>query len=281
MPATIELKARPRGDVRAVVEKLSGTSGTLLEQVDVFFQVREGRLKLRREAGRAELIAYRRPDRAAVKTSEYSIAPVADPEALHAVLASALGVRSTVRKQRWLYRIGQTRVHLDEVEGLGSFLELEYVLGRDEPAEHGVQEIARLRGALDIRDEDLLDTAYADLVVAGTQRYRGSCHCGAVRFELDSEPITTGVRCNCSICRRRGAVMSPRYYERVEVHGKDTLANYLWGDRMVNHFFCPTCGIHPFSEVIEKPETYRFNLGCLDDFDTSSVTVHMIDGASY
>jgi hypothetical protein len=112
-------------------------------------------------------------------------------------------------------------------------------------------------------------------------RYRGSCHCQAVTFELEAEPITEGIRCNCSICRRRGAVMSKQYFEHVTVTGLATLANYIWGDRMVNHWFCPTCGIHPFHDVIERPGSYRINLGCLDDFDLGAVAVTSIDGASY
>lgn len=112
-------------------------------------------------------------------------------------------------------------------------------------------------------------------------RFRGSCHCKAVKFELEAEPITEGLRCNCSICRRRGAVMSKQYFDRMTVTGLDKLVLYLWGDRMVNHWFCPTCGVHPFHDVIERPGIYRINLGCLDDFDPGAVAVTVIDGASF
>ncbi|MEO7096325.1 MAG: GFA family protein [Polyangiales bacterium] len=112
-------------------------------------------------------------------------------------------------------------------------------------------------------------------------RYQGSCHCGAVQFAFDAEPITEGVRCNCSICRRRGAVMSKTYLEGVSVEGLDRLVAYQWGDLMMNHWFCPTCGIYPFADVIERPGIYRVNLGCLDGVDPLAVSVTLIDGAAF
>jgi hypothetical protein len=114
--------------------------------------------------------------------------------------------------------------------------------------------------------------------------YRGRCHCGAVRFAFRAEqPITTGVRCNCSLCIRRGAVMSsmwvaPEAFEELE--GLDRLTVYQWGDRDMHHYFCATCGIFPFSEVVEKPGRYRVNLGCVDELDVLGLDVAMIDGRS-
>ena len=75
--------------------------------------------------------------------------------------------------------------------------------------------------------------------------------------------------------------MSTPYFEGVTVEGLEKLALYHWGDRMVNHWFCPTCGIHPFADAIEKPGIYRVNLGCLDDFDASTVELALIDGAAF
>src|ERR1700751_4568038 len=97
--------------------------------------------------------------------------------------------------------------------------------------------------------------------------YEGRCHCGAVRFRFRSEEITRGIRCNCSICIRRGALMSEAYFGPPELElleGKDGLAVSLWGDRMVNHYFCRTCGIHPFHDTTEKPGRLRVNLGCVE-----------------
>ena len=113
--------------------------------------------------------------------------------------------------------------------------------------------------------------------------YHGSCHCGGVKFHFESEPITKGCRCNCSICRRRGAVMSDIYFPReaFTLEGKDALAVYIFGDRMMNHYFCKTCGIFPFSDAIENPGRYRVNLGCVDGVDALALEIRSIDGASY
>ncbi len=113
--------------------------------------------------------------------------------------------------------------------------------------------------------------------------YRGRCHCGAVRFAFESEPITRGVRCNCSICVRKGAVMSTRYIPREEfseLFGLDALACYHWGDRMVNHYFCRTCGIYPFHDATTRPGAYRVNLGCVDGLDVLALEIDVIDGQS-
>jgi hypothetical protein len=113
--------------------------------------------------------------------------------------------------------------------------------------------------------------------------YSGSCHCGAVRFRFESEPITKGCRCNCSICRRRGAVMSDVYVmpESVTIEGGEHLVIYRWGDHVMNHGFCKTCGIHPFAEVTETPQRYRINLGCVDDIDTFALEIRLVDGRSF
>lgn len=113
--------------------------------------------------------------------------------------------------------------------------------------------------------------------------YTGSCHCGAVRFKLASEPIASGVRCNCSICIRRGAVMSAHYVQPDDFVLEPTrkLAMYRFGDRMMNHYFCTECGTYPFSEVIAEPGKYRVNLGCLEGVDPLALDVRVIDGRSY
>jgi hypothetical protein len=82
----------------------------------------------------------------------------------------------------------------------------------------------------------------------GTKTYNASCHCDAVRFRFTCEEITSGRRCNCSICIRKGVVMSSNYFRPsdVEVEGSEHLARYQFGDNDVNHFFCRTCGIAPF-----------------------------------
>lgn len=111
--------------------------------------------------------------------------------------------------------------------------------------------------------------------------YSGSCHCGAVRFRFRSEPITRGVRCNCSICIRRGAVMSDRYLPFEALDGEDSLTLYRFGDHDVDHYFCRTCGIHPFSAATADPSLYRVNLGCVDGVDPLAVETRLIDGRSF
>src|SRR5262245_12822717 len=109
--------------------------------------------------------------------------------------------------------------------------------------------------------------------------YHGRCHCGAIRFRIACEPITAGRRCNCSLCIRRGAVMSVPYFggdDFALVAGADALARYVWGDKMMHHYFCKHCGVYPFSATVEEPVTYRVNLGCLDDVDPLALEVEVI-----
>jgi hypothetical protein len=115
--------------------------------------------------------------------------------------------------------------------------------------------------------------------------YHGHCHCGALRFSLVTDEITDGIRCNCSFCARKGAVMSTRYYtapaELQALEGLESLACYRFGDAVVNHYFCRTCGIYTFHDVVGKPGQYRINLGCLDDFDPLALPITLIDGRSF
>jgi hypothetical protein len=117
-----------------------------------------------------------------------------------------------------------------------------------------------------------------------TRVYSGRCHCGAVRFRFRSETITTGCRCNCSICIRRGATMSSHYVPPSDFEALDglgSLAVYRFGDYDVNHYFCRSCGIYPFHDCVAKPGHYRINLGCIDGLDTLSLEVRVIDGRSF
>jgi hypothetical protein len=122
--------------------------------------------------------------------------------------------------------------------------------------------------------------------------YSGSCHCGAVRFRFKSAEITSGCRCNCSICIRKGFVMSSEYVtaDAFEPANEDSLAVYQFGDRDVYHYFCKTCGICPFIGVASVPPTYqgrakigdrRVNLGCVDGVDPLALQVDLIDGRSF
>jgi predicted adenylyl cyclase CyaB len=167
MPRNVEIKARAR-DLEALArlaESLAGSPPEVLVQQDTFFPVERGRLKLRRfDADFGELIFYRRPDSEGPKTSAYDVAAVADPDRLKEVLAAALGTAGVVRKRRRVYLVGRTRVHLDEVDGLGPFLEFEVVLGDGESAEDGARAARDLMRAFGVREEDLVAGAYVDLL---------------------------------------------------------------------------------------------------------------------
>ena len=169
MPANIGIKARVKnvGALRARVRALAQRDAVVLRQEDTFFHVSSGRLKLRViDDAHGELIYYQRTDEVGPTQSEYLISPVADYGALKAVLSSALGVRGVVRKKRELFTIGRTRVHLDDVEGLGAFMELEVVLAPGESQETGHAEAQGLLDSLVIQPGDLVDRAYIDLIEA-------------------------------------------------------------------------------------------------------------------
>lgn len=167
MPTNIEIKARVRDfdalSIRA--QQMSDTPAGIIPQVDTFFAIPHGRLKLRQLAPNlAQLIYYERPDQEGPKSSEYLIFETSRPEELRSVLAAALGLRGVVRKERRLYMIGQTRLHLDDVEGLGRFMELEVVLRPGQSEADGKAVAQGLMTALGIQESDLLEGAYVDLL---------------------------------------------------------------------------------------------------------------------
>ena len=116
------------------------------------------------------------------------------------------------------------------------------------------------------------------------KEYKASCHCGAVRFTFSGpDRIESGLRCNCSICRRKGALMSAFSLAPGEIHIEvtgDNLATYEFGSGVAKHHFCKTCGINPFHGTMRKPGHYRINLGCVDDLDATQLPFDVFDGAS-
>lgn len=171
MATNLEIKARlspeQLGRVRRAALGRSCRAPEVLDQTDTFYKVRTGRLKLRESRdGDAELIAYERPDRAGPKRSSYVRCPCADPKSLHQALARSLGIRGVIEKRRQVIHVGQTRVHLDEVAGLGTFLELEVVLGEDQTPEEGEAIAANLMAAFGVAPASLIDVAYIDLLEA-------------------------------------------------------------------------------------------------------------------
>jgi adenylate cyclase class IV len=170
MPRNIEIKARIES-VEALLPRaqaLAGAEPELIAQDDSFFTVPQGRLKLREFAdGSAELIHYHRADSAEAKASDYVRVPVPDAGALRAALARACGLQGRVRKQRWLLIVGATRIHLDRVEGLGDFMELEVVLQDGQSDAEGATTAQSLMHALGLADAERLAGAYLDLLAAG------------------------------------------------------------------------------------------------------------------
>ncbi|PVD34203.1 hypothetical protein C0Q70_05469 [Pomacea canaliculata] len=134
MPSNVEIKARVRDmeGLKKVAATLSGSDGELLQQEDTFFYCRNGRLKLR---------------------------------VRKFMLGRALGLQGTVKKDRWLYIVGQTRVHVDQVHGLGDFMELEVMLKDGQTAKEGLLIAKDLMEKLGVQENDLLDCAYMDLIL--------------------------------------------------------------------------------------------------------------------
>lgn len=169
MPRNVEIKARVP-DLEALASRAAAVADrgpVVLKQDDAFFPAATGRLKLRQfSPASGELIHYERPDAPGPKESRYSIVPTAEPDALRAQLTAALGTLGRVRKRRRVYWIGATRIHLDEVEALGAFLELEVVLADDQSLDHGRAEADRILSLLGVPPTDLVSGAYLDLLRA-------------------------------------------------------------------------------------------------------------------
>ena len=164
MATNLELKCRSTSceELHARALRLGAVFQATLVQTDTYFHVPTGRLKLREIHGsHAELIQYDRPDVAGDRWSTYTRVTVGDPGGMTRALRDALGIRCIVRKVRALYQYRTARIHVDEVEGLGSFLEFEVV---DTPAAEAEQIMAALRSAFAVRDEDVIAGSYGEMV---------------------------------------------------------------------------------------------------------------------
>ncbi len=167
----VELKARD-ADPAATADRcvaLGAVDQGVLEQRDTYFGAHVGRLKLREASEGAELIAYRRPDGTEATESAYLLARVSDAGSLTEALDAALGTVVVVAKRRRLFLWEGVRIHLDDVEGLGAFIEFEGVLPDAGDAEAAHAKVARLRTELQISDEQLVSVGYADLLMDGAE----------------------------------------------------------------------------------------------------------------
>jgi adenylate cyclase class IV len=170
MPANVEIKARI-SSVEALLPLARALGDDehpqLIHQDDTFFAAPHGRLKLRVFGdGSGELIHYTRPDSHGPKLSDYLLAPAPEPESLREVLARACGLLGRVRKERILVLVGPTRIHLDRVEGLGDFLELEVTLADGQSEAEGTAIAHSLMAQLGVQREQLVSGAYLDLLRA-------------------------------------------------------------------------------------------------------------------
>ena len=167
MARNVEIKARiaDLATIRANAAGLASGPMEIIDQTDTFFVVPQRRLKVRAFSdGSGELISYERANEQGPKESVYTRVACEDARALLEALSSVMSVRATVAKRREVFLIGRTRVHLDRVEDLGCFVELEVVFTPGEPVDEGHREVHNLRRALGVPKRALVAGAYIDLL---------------------------------------------------------------------------------------------------------------------
>ncbi len=167
MPSNIEIKARATdySHQLKIARDLSQSRPIDLLQEDIFFNVSQGRLKLRIfTEQKAELIYYERNDITGPKKSEYLLYPTEQPDLLKNILSISHGIRGVIKKKRTLLMFGPCRIHLDQVENLGNFIELEYVLSDDKESDRANKTLKYLMGKLGINQKDMINRAYIDMM---------------------------------------------------------------------------------------------------------------------
>ncbi len=169
MARNVEVKARIEAEqfdsLRQRAREIATDGPIELVQTDTFFFSKTGRLKLREfPDGTGELIFYERPDRTGPKSSEYVLADCTEPANVKAALESSNGILGVVKKHREVFLVDKTRIHLDQVNDLGTFLELEVVLGETDTAEQGEEVSREILGQLNVSASQLVSGAYFDLL---------------------------------------------------------------------------------------------------------------------
>jgi predicted adenylyl cyclase CyaB len=177
MPANIEIKARIASvDALLPLARALGDDEhpQLIHQDDTFFEVPHGRLKLRVFGdGSGELIHYQRINADGPKRSDYILTPVPEPESMRAALVRGCGLLGRVRKTRILVLAGGTRIHLDRVDGLGEFLELEVTMQDGESESQATATAHDLMARLGVQPDQLVSGAYLDLLLAQDPARKG------------------------------------------------------------------------------------------------------------
>jgi adenylate cyclase class 2 len=164
----IEIKARiaDRARVGAIAKGLATAYLGIERQRDTYFSCVQGRLKLREIEGRtAQLIAYRRADRPDAKPSDYRLIEIADAGPLRELLFAALGIVIVVEKVREIFLYQNVRIHLDEVAGLGSFLEFEAVVTKAIDDREAAAQIRWLEQQFQIAPNELISSSYSDMLL--------------------------------------------------------------------------------------------------------------------
>jgi hypothetical protein len=108
--------------------------------------------------------------------------------------------------------------------------------------------------------------------------YTGSCHCGAIRFQIESDfpELTT---CDCSICIRKNALMVKVHENQFRLlAGSDYLTEYQFHTRTARHYFCRLCGIYPFHRKRVTPDFFGVNVFCLEDFNPTGIAIRATAG---
>ena len=163
----VEIKAVAQNFVKQqkIAEALSGKPPQILKQEDFYFNIPKGRLKLRvLSIKKGQLIYYERPDEPGPKVSDYQIYETNTPNKLIEVLEMSYGIRNIVKKTRKLYIYKRTRIHMDSVDDLGDFIELEVIMGSNDNHLSGKDEARSLIDRLEITEEDLIHCSYIDLL---------------------------------------------------------------------------------------------------------------------
>lgn len=110
--------------------------------------------------------------------------------------------------------------------------------------------------------------------------YNGSCHCGRVQFSVQTD-ISTALRCNCSMCKRRGSIMLAGEEGSFKLKkGEEYLSKYQFGTEVAEHYFCSVCGIYTHHRPRSNPKIRRVNAGCLEGLDPLIITAGVFDGAA-
>jgi len=115
------------------------------------------------------------------------------------------------------------------------------------------------------------------------ERKRGTCHCGAVVFEIELEDGLNQLRrCNCSLCRRKGAIMAGVPLDKLKLlKGEDSLTLYQWNTKTAKHHFCKICGIYTHHQRRSNPNEFGVNVACLEDIDPYALgDIDVLNGAA-